>query len=684
MCTVVWLPPLPVSDSNPLSSSTNNKNALSGSVSSRPDGGGGGASPPMPSEQLGLPCHLLSWAHPTEGGSDDLTGSSAPTTVHNRLDKHHTAVSWSGLGSDDTAALTTSHATTSSNTSGAGNNNLKQQQQQLSSFGRSLSMSFSTVAHPLKSSNSGGGWTAAHHLFSSSFGNIPNFLSMSLRQSACGGDGGYIAYQDEQEASTMPIKVFLGRDCSSNERVVVWVQQLQARTKKHHRTNPTDEEQNRPPAMIIGGGSEEALHGQHGPLPFGNNKVGSTRGILHAMGSHLQRLSCGRTATASSNDSCMRGVESNQDGSAPGGEAARFVPGVPRLLYFDTEKNDAFQCLVHPALGPTLLTLVRYCGGRLSERTVIALGIQLLHLLKHCAGSGGGGLTLNDVSPSTLRFGTSSVDSHVVYMTSFAHCTAVGSKGIAVPAGKHTNGLPTKPLPTTTTTTAAAAANVLSSTPTTSSTHIFEGPADPLNVSAVSHGSRTTSTTSSFPAAPVSLDQFLLARSNNLAFGSARYHLGLPVSPADDAESVAYVLAYCLTGSLPWLSSSLLLETRGCSSSAHYDPNAALLRQLAREAEYTPTIQRLSPTDLFARQLYRVKEQYVIHSSTSRLPSPLVDLFSATQKLSKVDGAQPSIELFDETLAIFRTYYEAKFGTPVDYVYDWNQVVPLRRPYYRK
>jgi hypothetical protein len=698
--TIAWIPPSPESL---LASSTKSHAHVVSANQRKPSTTDCAASSPAPTEYLAASWQrenhtTMSWAHPG-GESEDLAASTAPTTHTRSVEK---TVSWSAIGSnadEQSAGLThvnTATFTNATKTLGT-------------SLGNSLMISGSS------SFGTGGG------------GAIANFLSMSLMQTSVMGNVansngvtasglGYFTYHDEIEARSMPVKAFVGRDCSSNERVVVWMQQLprtHSSSKHHHKQRGDTSPQ-----------SDATLQGRGLPP---SQKFGTTRGILHVMGTHIQALLRQKVLDVSEESG-----ETSTSAADAASEPTRYIPGIPRLLYFDTEGDTRFQCLVQPALGPTLLSLIRYCGGRLTLRSVLMLGIQLLELLKHCAGcssrgveggSAGGisgvGMTLNDISPSTLRFGASSVDQHVLYMTSFAHCAAVGSNGRLPPLAS-VKPAPTSPNPASKppsaslqrpqqTVTIPAATAVYAATdgnpmsPGLLGSSLLPPPtlvvddasgvsgqsmvalfaADPLNISAVSHNSQfAVSQNSKSPSHALSMlgssfvstvttENCRLAREHNLAFGSARFHLGMPLSLADDAESVAYVLVYCLTGSLPWLSNHLLLEGeehddhQKSSSTAHYVANAAVMAQLTKDAEFLaahpqhPQQQQAtlppalsssirsqqratvppstpSASDLFARHLFRMKEQFTsLNNASSRLPTPLVHLLSTTQLLAK-------------------------------------------------
>ncbi|CUE88130.1 casein kinase, putative [Bodo saltans] len=725
--TVAWIPPTPESL---LASSTKSSSAPQ---RKQPAAEGGGSISPAATEHLAASWqrdqnyNTMSWAHPL-GESEDLAASTAPTAHTRSVEK---TVSWTAIGSntdEQSAGLTHVNTATFTNT----NRTIGM------SLGNSLLVSGSS------SFGTGGG------------GAFANFLSMSLMQSsvianvANNTNGvtasglGYFTYHDEIEAGNMPIKAYLGRDCSSNERVIVWMQKLPRSTNQTSKTNNNKLRGDRSPQVDSSPLPQHHHHTQgRGTVPTvaahhhhhrastassshesaaasnpSSHKFGTTRGILHVMGTHIQALLRQKVLD----------VEDTAATSSPtAADPVTYIPGIPRLLYFDTEGDERFQCLVQPALGPTLLSLVRYCGGRLSLRTVLMLGIQLLELLKHCAecksrgveggstGTNGAGMTLNDISPSTLRFGASSVDHHVLYMSSFAHCAAVGSNGCLPPlaAPKPVLSSPAPPAPKYSTSASTAqsmrqipippqnvtipAAAVLSATaaegnpmtPGLLGSSLLPPPtlvvddasggsgrsiaalftADPLNISAVSHNSQFAVSQSSISpshalsmlgssfVSTVTTERCRLARENNLAFGSARFHLGMPLSLADDAESVAYVLVYCLTGSLPWLSNQFLIEReqhdvhhhqRGTSSScstASYVPSGAVMAQLERESEFLATHPQQQPalppalsnsirttqratvlsatpsaTDLFARHLFRMKEQYaceLLHSSSN-------------------------------------------------------------------
>lgn len=398
--------------------------------------------------------------------------------------------------------------------------------------------------------------------------------------------------------AAMPIGCYLGRDLSTNELVVMYVQKLS---------------------------------------PLGV----ALRGVVHQIGMILSALW-------------------DVDG-------ARHIPGVPRCLHWGTS-NNKYESLVMPALGPKLASLLRYCGGRLSEKTVVLLGIQLLEMLQHFHSKS---VIHNDLSPHTLRFGASTLDSHVVYASSLAFsvltvCPAPNGAAAHVAGASGSRCQPQS--------NASSAPGGVSSTSLTS--HV----GDMLDSEILSVSARSGRSAQGVePTLAAALEANNVARHNNLFFCSARYHLGLPLSHADDVESLAFVLAYCYSGELPWR--VLVDENRGVFHSS---------RVSADDASASPA-KEVSQ----ARQLYKMKEQFVLHSHRSELPPPVKLLFSSVQKFNrntKAPGAQDqhlcaasqvarcaeTQQAYVELLCAFRLYLRDTLATREDYVFDWNFMLPRK------
>lgn len=326
------------------------------------------------------------------------------------------------------------------------------------------------------------------------------------------------------------------------------------------------------------------------------------RGIVHIMGSAIQLL-------LQNNSNC--------------------VPGIPRPLYFDLEKKR-YNVLVLPALGPSLFSVLKYCGGNLSARTVITLGIQLLELIQYCHSRQ---VLINDLSPHSLRFGATSVDSHLLYITSFAHCVHMmgGGKNQPATAQHRVPGY--------------GAAKTAAGTNTDSSD-------DGLNISdrssgddAMSFGNRSSSN-SQFSTLGAALDAQVV-RTNNLYFCSSKYHLGLPLTPRDDIESLAFIMAYCFVGHLPWqhlvseeTQKFTVVDEREAEggSEAEIEMSTTLVHHKSTHAAtpVAPNESSTQPGVPLARQLYKMKEQFVIHAqSTLNLPEPVYNVIAALQRIGK-------------------------------------------------
>ena len=57
------------------------------------------------------------------------------------------------------------------------------------------------------------------------------------------------------------------------------------------------------------------------------------------------------------------------------------MSGVPRLYMFDTSGTHRFICM--NMLGPSLMDLAKFCGGKLSVKSTLMVGMQLVKRLSH-------------------------------------------------------------------------------------------------------------------------------------------------------------------------------------------------------------------------------------------------------------------------------------------------------------
>eukprot|EP01062_Namystynia_karyoxenos_P006565 TRINITY_DN12300_c0_g2_i1.p1 TRINITY_DN12300_c0_g2~~TRINITY_DN12300_c0_g2_i1.p1 ORF type:complete len:410 (+),score=143.34 TRINITY_DN12300_c0_g2_i1:157-1386(+) len=88
-------------------------------------------------------------------------------------------------------------------------------------------------------------------------------------------------------------------------------------------------------------------------------------------------------------------------------------PGVPRIYYYGCE--GPFHVLVMELLGPSLEDLMTYCGRRMSLKTTLLLGEQIVGLLENIHGEG---FIHRDVKPENFTMGIGE-KGHILYLVDF-------------------------------------------------------------------------------------------------------------------------------------------------------------------------------------------------------------------------------------------------------------------------
>jgi serine/threonine protein kinase len=94
-------------------------------------------------------------------------------------------------------------------------------------------------------------------------------------------------------------------------------------------------------------------------------------------------------------------------------EELREGVGIPRVHWYG--KQDGYSVMVQELLGPTLVDLLKYCGGRFTLKTVLLIADQAISRIRHIHSKG---IMHGDIKPDNLLMGTGK-QGNVIYVVDF-------------------------------------------------------------------------------------------------------------------------------------------------------------------------------------------------------------------------------------------------------------------------